>query len=99
LKHFLFRLQPAFGVANSVLDLAAGFVAVEAENVRLHQQLADAQSAADRAEAAKKTAADASAKVKELEKELAKLKKNLKDEQKLKELAAKEKQEVATLAE
>ena len=54
---------------------------MEAENVRLHQQLADAQSAAERAEAVEKTAADASAKVKELEKELAKLKKKLKDEQ------------------
>lgn len=80
-------IQPVFSVASSVLNLANNFVELEAENARLREELSNARSLTEQVETANKLAAEASLKIKELEKELSKTQKKLEAEEKLKKEA------------
>jgi len=80
-------IQPVFSVASSVLNLANDFVELEAENARLREELSNARSLTEQVETANKLAAEASLKIKELEKELSKTQKKLEAEEKLKKEA------------
>jgi hypothetical protein len=68
-------------------DFAAQFVKLEAENVELRADLATTKSSAEQIKNANKHTSEAWKKDEGLEKELAKVKAKLEDEQKLKEEA------------
>lgn len=67
-----------------MLNLANNFVELEAENARLREELSNARSLTEQVETANKLAAEASLKIKELEKELSMTQKKLETEEKLK---------------
>ncbi|KAK1627978.1 hypothetical protein QYE76_002293 [Lolium multiflorum] len=68
-------------------DFAAQFVKLEAENVELRTELATTKSSAERIKTANKHTSEAWKKAEGLEKEVAKVKAKLEDEQKLKKEA------------
>ena len=70
-----------------VKDFAAQFVELEAENARLHQELAAAKSSAEQIETANKLATDAWQEAEDLKKELGQVKAKLEEEERLKEEA------------
>jgi hypothetical protein len=70
-----------------MLNLANDFVELEAENARLREELSNARSLTEQVETANKLAAEASLKIKELEKDLSKTQKKLEAEEKLKKEA------------